>query len=129
VLGGVGGAALVAAAAVLVVGHGSTPTTTTPRAQPKYTPPAVAAPAEPTPKPHRLVRLTIAAAGSSWLEVRRGSSTGAVLFSGVLDGGRTIRFRGPRLWARFGAAGNLRITQDGRPVPLQGTYDKVFRPR
>jgi hypothetical protein len=31
--------------------------------------------------------------------------------------------------ARFGAAANLHITQDGRRVVLQGTYDKVFSPR
>jgi hypothetical protein len=52
-----------------------------------------------------------------------------VLFSGVLEPGRKLRFAAPRLWARFGAAGHLRITQDGRPVTLQGTYDKVFRQR
>ncbi|HVD50233.1 MAG TPA: RodZ domain-containing protein [Gaiellaceae bacterium] len=64
----------------------------------------------------------------SWLEVRRGSSSGAVLYSSVLLPGTQLHFRGPRLWARMGAAGNLSITANGRPVSLRGTFDKVFVP-
>jgi hypothetical protein len=77
-----------------------------------------------------LVDLRIAAHGTgSWLEVRRGSATGAVLYSAILTDGGTLHFRAPRLWTRFGAASNLTITADGRPVQLHGTYDKVFVPR
>jgi hypothetical protein len=73
------------------------------------------------------VDLRIAAHGSgSWLEVRRGSATGAVLYSAILTDGSTLHFRAPRLWTRFGAASNLTITADGRPVQLHGTYDKLF---
>ena len=94
-----------------------------------------------TPKAHRVVaaaapaasrhvtttfRLGIAAHSTTWLEIRRGSKTGPVLYSGNLAPGRTLHFRGSRLWGRFGAAGNLTITQDGRLVPLQGTYDRLF---
>jgi hypothetical protein len=32
------------------------------------------------------------------------------------------------VWARFGAAGNLSVTADGKPVQLLGTFDKLFRP-
>jgi hypothetical protein len=64
----------------------------------------------------------------SWLEVRRGSSSGAVLYSSVLLPGTQLHFRAPRLWARMGAAGNLSITANGRPVSLRGTFDKVFVP-
>ena len=64
----------------------------------------------------------------SWLEVRRGSSSGTVLYSGVLVPGTQLHFRAPRVWARLGAAGNLSIVANGRPVSLQGTYDKVFLP-
>jgi hypothetical protein len=76
------------------------------------------------------VHVAIAAVGrGSWLEVRRGSRNGDVLFSGMLVAGRTLRFAGARVWARIGAAANLRITEDGRPVALQGTYDKLFAAR
>lgn len=108
------------------------PTTHHVRSAPPKTPPPktpAAAPAQPPVQPAH-VHVVIEAIGrGSWLEVRRLSGTGSVLYSGVLEPGRKLRFEGRRLWARFGAAANLRILQDGRPVPLQGTYDKLFRPR
>jgi hypothetical protein len=58
--------------------------------------------------------------------VRRSSARGAVLFSGELSAGHRLRFKGTRLWARFGAAGNLSISVDGRPLVLQGTYEHLF---
>jgi Domain of unknown function (DUF4115) len=64
----------------------------------------------------------------SWLEVRRGSSSGRVLYSGMLLPGTQLHFRAPRVWARLGAAGNLSIVANGRPVSVHGTYDKVFVP-
>ena len=71
--------------------------------------------------------MTISANGRrSWLEVRRGSATGPVLFTGELAPGRTLHLAGTRLWGRFGAAGNLTITSNGRPVRLLGTYEHVF---
>jgi hypothetical protein len=73
------------------------------------------------------VHVTIAARSrQSWLEVRRRSARGAVLFSGELSAGRRLRFTGTRLWARLGAAGNLAISVDGKPLVLQGTYEHVF---
>jgi hypothetical protein len=73
------------------------------------------------------VRLSVTATGhATWLEVRRGSATGAVLFTGELQQGDHRRFRAPRLWARFGSAGNLAIRLDGKPVSLRGTTDHVF---
>lgn len=73
------------------------------------------------------VRVTISThRRSSWLEVRRGSATGPVLFTGELAPGRTLHLVGTRLWSRFGAAGNLTITANGRPVRLVGTYEHVF---
>jgi hypothetical protein len=62
----------------------------------------------------------------SWVEVRQGSATGAVVYSGVLQMGDRVALKGTRLWARFGGAGDLRITANGRVVPLQGTVDTVF---
>lgn len=73
------------------------------------------------------VRLDISAhTRSSWFEVRHGSATGKVLFTGELAPGRTLHLKGQRLWARFGAARNLTITADGRPVELTGTLEHVF---
>jgi uncharacterized protein DUF4115 len=75
----------------------------------------------------RPMRLVIASTGrASWLEVRRGSSAGPVLYSGILAPGQTLGYSGRTLWARFAAAANLRISVDGRPVTLQGTVDRVF---
>jgi hypothetical protein len=87
---------------------------------------ATATPAAPRHVTATTFRLGIAAHSTTWLEIRRGSKTGPVLYSGNLSPGRTLHFRGSRLWGRFGAAGNLTITQDGRLVPLQGTYDRLF---
>ena len=76
-----------------------------------------------------LVDLRIEARGTgSWLEVRRVSGTGPVLYSGTLLPGKTLHFRAARIWAGMGAAGNLVVTEHGRPIALQGTLDKVFLP-
>jgi hypothetical protein len=76
-----------------------------------------------------LVDLRIEARGTgSWLELRRVSGTGPVLYSGTLRPGTTLHFRAARIWSRLGAAGNLVVTENGRPVQLQGTFDKLFLP-
>jgi hypothetical protein len=73
------------------------------------------------------VRLTILARDTtSWLEVRRDSAHGALLYSGQLEPGHTLRFRGVRVWARFGSAGHLAIAVNGRPLALIGTLEHVF---
>ena len=74
-----------------------------------------------------LVRVDITAPErASWLEIRRGSATGPVLFSGELAPGRHLHLTGKRLWARFGAASNLSIRANGRPISFIGTYEHVF---
>jgi hypothetical protein len=70
----------------------------------------------------------LASTGDSWIEVRRGSQTGRILFAGVLTQDEKRRFAAPRLWARFGAAAHLAITVDGRPLVLNGTIEHLFRP-
>ena len=76
-----------------------------------------------------LVDLRIEARGTgSWLEVRRVSGTGPVLYSGTLLPGKTLHFRAARIWTGMGAAGNLVVTEHGHPIALQGTLDKVFLP-
>lgn len=94
-----------------------------PTAEPKHSQPTAPAPGR------RLVDLRIAAGDRpSWIEIRRRSSTGPMLYSGTLAAGQQLHFRGARLWARFGAAGNLVITDNGRRVELSGTQEKVFVP-
>jgi hypothetical protein len=99
--------------------------------------PAAAKPAHrvaqaPAPKPRpvapRPMRVVIANTGhASWLEVRRGSTQGPILYSGIAPAGATLSYTAPRLWVRFAAAANFRITVDGHPVALTGTVDQLFR--
>ena len=77
----------------------------------------------------RVVHLVVSAPSrSSWLEVHRESAHGPILFTGELPVGRTLRLSGPKLWARFGAAGNLSIAADGKLLRLQGTIEHTFLP-
>jgi len=116
--------------AYLVFGQGGRHTVrsvTTPVPAAKPTP--VAATAIPAPKPAAAakVRVSITAGGrASWLEVRRGSATGTVLFTGELAPGQSLHLNGKRLWARFGAARNLTIRANGRLVTFVGTFEHVF---
>jgi len=66
------------------------------------------------PKVARLV-LT-AARGDCWVEVRRGSPTGELMFSGTMFDGDTERFAAPRLWVSLGAGENLDARLNGKPV-------------
>jgi len=70
---------------------------------------------------------TAATGAATWLEVRDGSSTGEVLYSGTLEPGASQEFTSTRLWARLGGAANVDVTLNGKPVPMPaGTYDAVF---
>ena len=79
--------------------------------------------------PQRKVDLALRAVRTdSWVEVRRGSANGAMVYSGLIRLGDEVNLSGARLWARFGGASNLEITANGRPVSLQGTVETVFTP-
>ncbi len=99
-----------------------------PASTPKVIHHRAAVPKAPAARPQLADVRIEAQRNGSWLEVRRGSSSGTVLYSGVLVPGTQLHFRAPRVWARLGAAGNLSIVANGRPVSLRGTYDKVFLP-
>ena len=62
------------------------------------------------------------------MEIRRRSAHGPVLYRATLAPGAQLHFRAPRIWAIFGAAGNLSITDNGRRVELTGTPKKLFVP-
>jgi Domain of unknown function (DUF4115)/DivIVA protein len=72
--------------------------------------------------------LTLRAVGTTWVEVRSTSSTGRMLYSGLLSPGTRKSFRAAwRLWVRFGGAANLAVTLNGRPLRVPtGTYDAFF---
>jgi hypothetical protein len=68
-----------------------------------------------TPTKPVTIRL-VARRGACWLSVRMDSRTGKRLFLGTLRRGRTLRFTGPRIWMRIGAAEKLDVSLNGRRV-------------
>jgi cytoskeleton protein RodZ len=54
--------------------------------------------------------------GDSWMEVRRDTSTGKVLFSGTVKKGSTRVFVGDVLWLRLGNPSAVGIRVDGRKI-------------
>jgi hypothetical protein len=87
---------------------------------------AVAPPTPVTPKPKRASIAFLAAGGSCWLAVRRGSSTGQLLYEGTLQPGQRMRFAGSRLWIRIGAPWNVDATLDGKAVRLPASVGDVM---
>jgi hypothetical protein len=143
--------AALAAAALLVLngfawtgGHVSEPTPP-PEPEPALLEPdpAVATPQPParvpvsrrrptaqTPAPAATSLAITATRGDCWTEVRAGSSTGAVLYSGLLASGSTLKFNRDRLWLRLGAASNVDIMVNGRPSAVpSGTVELTLPKR
>jgi hypothetical protein len=87
----------------------------------------VAPPAAATPAPTSPVHLVLIPANSrsSWVELRLRSSSGPLVYKGVVPPSG-VQFSGGRIWARFGAAANLSVTVNGHRVPLSGTLEHVF---
>ena len=52
--------------------------------------------------------------GNTWLEVRKGSAKGKVLYSKVLAAGHHVRIMGRKLWVDVGAPWNLSVKVNGR---------------
>jgi hypothetical protein len=95
---------------------GSAPATTT-------RPTTTAAP------PPRVVFVVHATRGDSWVELRTGSATGRVLYSGILREGDSTRASGRTVWVRFGSAANLDLELNGKPIHgLTGTLDATVTP-
>jgi hypothetical protein len=87
-------------------------------------------PAKPPTRPSQPSTISLvltANRGDCWVEVRAGSATGAILFSGTLANGRSLRFSRPKVWLRLGAASNVDIEINGRPSTIPpGTVDLVL---
>ncbi len=86
----------------------------------------------PPARPHKpRVTLTVEAVrGDSWVELRVGSSSGRILYSGILARGESMSGKGSRLWARFGSVGNLDLRLNGKPVRTahSGTVNALVTP-
>jgi cytoskeleton protein RodZ len=79
----------------------------------------------PPPKPSVARLMLVASRGRCWVEVRRGSANGAIVFLRTLEQGDTARLDGVRLWVRFGAPWNVDATVNGRIVQLPSALGNV----
>ena len=58
-----------------------------------------------------------AARGRCWLSIRNGGPSGAVVYEGVLEQGKSLRFHlGHTLWVRMGRPNALDVSVGGRLV-------------
>jgi hypothetical protein len=103
------------------------PVTTAP--EPATTPPP-ATTTGPRPQPGDAILVVTATRGESPVSVRAESEEGESLFEGILAQGRSVRRFGPRLWIRLGAAENVDLTLNGRPVERlsPGSLDLIATP-
>jgi RodZ C-terminal domain len=83
-------------------------------------------PRTPTAVGLRLFQI-VAARGDCWLTVRDTASTGRVLYEGLLAQGKRLTLRRRLIWLAAGAASNLDVLVDGKPVQnLHGTIETVL---
>jgi hypothetical protein len=75
---------------------------------------------EPKPAPKRTNGEVVftTKTGPCWILVRRGSEQGPQLYMATIAPGRTISFRGKRLWLRIGAPSSLRAVVNGHLMRL-----------
>ena len=87
-----------------------------PARAPSPSPPAAAASLPETllPATARTGLEIVAARGDSWLQVRRGSASGPVVYEGILEHGRSASFAAHRLWLRFAVGDHLDVTVNGK---------------
>ena len=117
---------------IWILGRGSdTPPSTKPGALGIISPspsPSVSTSAKPqkttAPVVKGQLRITVPD-GESWLEVRRDSATGAVLFSGTVTKGKTRVFVGDVLWLRLGNPSVVRLRVEGRKITPSGSGGPV----
>jgi hypothetical protein len=73
--------------------------------------------------------VVLAARGDSWMEVRSGSSSGRLLYSGTLEQGQRKSFEGRRLHLALAKPENVAIRVGGRPadLPAGSTFSVTAR--
>ena len=79
------------------------------------------APSQPARRPKaRKAKLALTATlGDCWVQVRKGSARGDILWEGTIERGQSQRFvRYRRLWLSLGSPANLRAVLNGRVVGL-----------
>jgi cytoskeletal protein RodZ len=87
-------------------------------------------PAQSTSKGVQGTRLAVTAvSGSSWMEVRAGSSGGKLLYSGTLERGQRKTFEGARLQLALAAPDNVAVRLNGNRVSLPVGTIFVVTPR
>jgi cytoskeleton protein RodZ len=69
----------------------------------------------PKPPPRHFPLVIHATSGPCWLLVRRGGSTGPVLYEGTLEPGKTMHFAA-RVWVRLGAPWNVAVHRGAHVV-------------
>lgn len=87
-----------------------------PPISPSAPPPTLAPPPAAAGTPARAKLVISAARGDSWLQVRRRSTIGRVVFQGILSRGDSKRFSARRLWFRFGVGDHLEVEVNGKPT-------------
>jgi hypothetical protein len=83
----------------------------------------------PASTPHTTVPVGLRFSGratGTYLEVRRGSSTGAVLFQGTLRPGATEFLIGKRFWISVRRTANVRFTLGGKALALPAGRNQRF---
>ena len=73
--------------------------------------------AKPAATPAVALTVISAARGRCWLSIRNGGPSGAVVYEGVLEQGKSLRFHlGHTLWVRIGRPNALDVSVGGRLV-------------
>ena len=114
-------------------GSAAAPRRTASREQPPPAPPPPPAitrttPVAPPPRPSISTIVLTASRGDCWVLARDSSSTGAVLYEGLLQQGSSTRVKAKRLWLSLGAAANVDVVIDGKPEELPGGTVEVVVP-
>lgn len=108
-------------------GGGSTPSSSSPPSAGSTHPASTSGATSPSPSGggHRVSGLALAASGPCWIQVREGSSSGQLLYSGMLVAGQTRHFRHVPVWIRVGAPWDLVLKVRGHhvPWPITGVGD------
>jgi hypothetical protein len=66
--------------------------------------------------PAKVELVILAVQGDSWLQVRRRSASGPVVYEGILRRGGSKLFSARRLWFRFGVGDHLEVRVNGKPA-------------